>query len=215
MLHPHTDYVCCLAPLQEQVLSEHVTKLWAHHQTLFFFFFSTLVYSYIEHFKSLNCIAYQMKSSTSSLTLSGNSTEQTERGIQLKCWKTFRKESDVIPCWAGLPRLPPGQHAPQIAGQETAGRMRLIPTPWMPRLCVRWGWSFTQNIPSGWSAFAFFDFQWLKHPSQDRKRRSFGVFWGIPSSCVSCQWLCCLFCFYFGKEWRPEDTALTTFHSES
>lgn len=122
----------------------------------YLFFFSSLLYSYMERFKSLNCIAYQMKSSTSSLTLSGNSTEQTERGIQLKCWKTFRKESDVIPCWAGLPRLPLGQHAPQIAGQETAGRMRLIPTPWMPRLCDRWGWSFTQNILSGWSVFAFF-----------------------------------------------------------
>lgn len=54
-----------------------------------------------------NCAAYQMKWSTSGgLALSGNSTEQTERGIQLKCWKTFRKEGDVIP--------------PQLGGVATA-----------------------------------------------------------------------------------------------
>lgn len=67
---------------------------------------------------------------SASLALSGHSAEQTERGIQLKCWKTFRKEDDVIPSsWAGSPPLPPGRRAPQIAAQETAGRMRLIPTP--------------------------------------------------------------------------------------
>lgn len=34
--------------------------------------------------------------------------------MELKCWKTFRKEGDVIPAGRGRPPLPPGQHAPQI-----------------------------------------------------------------------------------------------------
>lgn len=67
-------------------------------KTCFIYFF--LLNPFLSHpcARCTNCAAYQMKWSTSGgLALSGNSTEQTERGIQLKCWKTFRKEGDVIP----------------------------------------------------------------------------------------------------------------------
>lgn len=41
--------------------------------------------------------------------------------MELKCWKTFRKEGDVIPAGRGRAPLPPGQHAPQI---DQAGNIR-------------------------------------------------------------------------------------------
>ncbi|CAG5979215.1 unnamed protein product [Menidia menidia] len=42
-------------------------------------------------------------------------------------FKNIQEGKRCYPGWAGLPRLPPGQHSPQIARQETAGRMRRIP----------------------------------------------------------------------------------------
>lgn len=108
--------------------------------------------------------------------------------MELKCWKTFRKEGDVIPAGRGRPPLPPGQHAPQIGRSGNIGQDETHPdTP----DCVtedneRWGFFI-------YLFFAFFKafFQVLFcELSQETKKGNVG-FWGrSDSSFASSSWFC-------------------------
>lgn len=96
---------------------------------------------------------------TNSHTVSCNSREQPEHGNPAEMFEKIQEGKRCYPGWAGLPWLPPGQHAPQIASQETAGRMRRIPTPCCPSSAHSdsWGRSFAQNILSSSKHFCFFN----------------------------------------------------------
>lgn len=129
--------------------------------------------------RSANCAACQ----SGGLALSGNSTEQTERGIQLKCWKTFRKEGDVTP----PPSLQLGGVAtassrPPCSPDSCSGNSRQDEThPDTPSApdCVT-DQDDALNIRSGFFLFLFFLSLLTFGPlnirvrGRDGKRRSFG-----------------------------------------
>lgn len=89
-------------------------------------------------------------------------------------FENIQEGKRCYPGWAGLPWLPPGRRAPQIDGQETAGRMRRIPTPWPLRLCPLWqsGLKFCPQYSLFLWGFLFFWPWLLKQLTSGHKRRS-------------------------------------------